>query len=382
MFPISNSHSKLARFGLALTAALALCGPAYAQATDYDDKAAVIFAYFAVGNDDNPSGSVTEQQFAEHLGELSEGGYSVRPLGEIVDAFASGKTLPVRTVAITFDGADKTVLSTAKPWLEDKDLPFTVFIPADKIGSGGYMNWDDLRSLKRNPLVSFGLHPASYSRLTDGNEDEIKRQINNSVAVIRKNLGIDVTLFAYPFGDYNAAYEKIIHDMGFKAAFGQQSGVAYAGDNRYALPRFTITERYADLERFQMAANALPFPVKDISPDDPHLATLTPAIGFTVPDTMAKSLKSISCFSSSDEKPKLEILNNRVELRLEKPFNEDRPRINCTLPVTMAAGEESRWRWFGVLYTVPQDLLEAAQPKDEKTTAQHAVDESDSISVE
>ena len=367
-----------------LAAATMICAPARAASgvTEYDDKAAVIFAYFAVGNDENPSGSVTQEQFAAQIDELATGGYTVKPLQDIVDAFAAGKSLPDRTVAITFDGADKSVLQTALPLLEQNNLPFTVFIPAGKIGSGTYMDWDDLRKLKRNPLVGFGLHPAGYGRLADNNSDEIKRQINNSVAAIRKELDIDVALFAYPFGEYDAAYEKIVADMGLKAGFGQQSGVAYAGDDRFALPRFTLTERYGDIERFQMTANALPFPMKDISPADPHLETLTPAIGFTVPDSLAKSLKSLSCFSSSEEKPKLEVMNTRVELRMQTPFGEDRPRINCTLPVAVSDGGEPRWRWFGALYTVPQDLLEAQQRENEKTSTEHAADVSDETSVE
>jgi len=378
MFPFSPKS-----FGLALIAALALCGTANAQAPGadtYDDKAAVIFAYFAIGNDDNPSASLTREQFLQQIEEITTGGYTVKPLPEIVDAFAAGKSLPDKTIAITFDGADKSIVDVALPVLQQHNLPFTIFVPADKIASEKppFLTWSELRTLKRNPLVTFGLHPAAYSRLADSSEDEIKRQINSSIAAIRKNLDIDVSLMAYPYGEYDEAYKTIVKGMGFKAAFGQQSGVAYAGDDRFALPRFTLTERYGDLERFQMTASALPLPVKDVSPDDPHLTNVTPAIGFTVDDTLAKSLKKISCFSSSEEKPKLEILNNRVELRLEKPFNEDRPRINCTLPVSTAAGEEPRWRWFGVLYTVPQALLEAAQPK---TTA-HAADESDSVSLE
>lgn len=360
-----------------------LCGHANAQATDVDDKAAAVFAYFAIGNDDNPAASVTEEQFAAQIAELTGGGYNVTKLTDIVEALTLRKALPPHTVALTFDGADRSVIEIALPLLEQHDLPFTVFIPADKVETGKpYMSWDDLRRLKRNPLVTFGIHPASYGRLTAGPAEDIKRQINNAVSAVRKELDVDVTVFAYPFGEYDASYEKIVRSMGFAAAFGQHSGVAYAGDNLYALPRFTITERYGDLERFQMTANALPLPAKDISPSDPHLSTLTPAIGFTVPDTLARSLKALSCFSSTEEKPKLEIINARVELRLEHPFKELRPRINCTLPVTDIEGEEPRWRWFGALYSVSQDLLAAEQLKADKTQARHAADISDEISVE
>jgi peptidoglycan/xylan/chitin deacetylase (PgdA/CDA1 family) len=373
---------SLKHLGLSLAAAACvLSTPAYAAPAGIDSKAAVIFAYFAVGNDDNPAGSVTEEQFAAQIEELSGSAYNVMPLPDIIDAFAAGRALPDRTVAITFDGADKSVLTAALPLLEEKDLPFTVFIPADKIGTGGYLDWNDLRRLKRSALATFGIHPSGYSRLTGNTVEDIRRQINNSRSAIRKELDVDPAFLAYPYGEFDASYETIARNMGFKAAFGQQSGVAWAGDDRYALPRFTLTERYGDLDRFQMTANALPFPVKDVSPVDPYLKTLTPAIGFTVADDLAKSLKALSCFSSSDEKPKLEIMGSRVELRMQSPLSEDRPRINCTLPVATADGD-TRWRWFGALYSVPQDLLEAQQLKNEKTSTEHASDVSDDISVE
>lgn len=354
------------------------------EAADYDSQSAVVFTYFAVGNDDSPSASITGDQFNQQIEELTSGAYHVVPLPKIIDAFETGKPLPPRTIALTFDGADRSILDNAVPLLEEKELPFTVFIPADKVSTDKppYLSWDELRKLKRTKLVTFGLHPSAYAPLDGMTESDIKRQINNSLTAIRKELDVNPTLLAYPYGEYSASIRKIAKDMGFKAAFGQQSGVAWAGDDRYALPRFTLTERYGDMDRFLMTANALPLPASDVSPADPHLSSLSPAIGFTVPDGLSKSLKSMTCFSSSDEKPKLVVMGNRVELRMEKPFMEERPRINCTMPVAGTADEDPRWRWFGMLYTAPQDLLDAAAQKENDGDEKHAADASDSINIE
>lgn len=379
MHPFSLKQLGLV-FGLAM-----VFGAPLAQATEYDDKSAVIFAYFAIGNDDNPSASIRTEQFTQHIAELTSGGYNVVPLPDIIDAFAAGTPLPPHTVAITFDGADKSILRNAVPLLEEHDLPFTIFVPAGRVSSDKppFMDWDDLRRLKRTGLATFGLHPSSYGRLADESDDEIKRQINSSIAEIRKELDVNVTMMAYPYGEYDEEFKTLARSMGLKAAFGQQSGVAWSGDDRFALPRFTLTERYGDMDRFLMTANALPLPVTDISPGNPHLASLTPSIGFTVAEPLAKSLKSLSCFSSSEEKPELEILGSRVEIRMSEPFKEDRPRINCTLPVATAPGEDPRFRWLGMMYTVPQDLLDKAAQAEEVTTQQHASDTTEtSINME
>lgn len=361
---------------LLLLACVVVANTAQAQVTDFDDKAAVIFTYMAIGDDDT---AISEERFKEQMDELSEGGYNVASLDTVVTAFEQNKPLPARTVAITFDGADKSIYDTAFPVLREKGFAFTVFLPVDRVTGGKplYLTWNDIKDMKAGG-AAFGIHPASYGNMIIMGEEETRRQINNSTASFRDKIGTEVPFIAYPFGEYDAHAKKIVKDMGFRAAFGQASGVAYAGDDRFALPRFTITERYGDIDRFKMTANALPLPITEISPADPHLTTLTPAIGFTVNDALKKSLKGLSCFSSVEEKPKLEVLNGRVELRLEKPFDDDRPRINCTLPVVGEKGSEPRWRWLGMLYTVSEDILGDAQ----KQPTQHAGDNNDQFSVE
>lgn len=370
-------------------AALCLCGhggEARAQeGTPFDTKSAVLFVYFAIGDDSNPNTSLREEQFFQQMEELDHGGYTIKSLPEIVAAFENGRNLPDRTVALTFDGADRSILTIAAPYLIDKDIPFTVFVPEARVSSGkpSYMNWNDLRSLKRTGLVSFGLHPSGYGHLSGVEPTEIKRQINSSLAAIRKQLDVPVTMIAYPYGEYDDTFKTIVRDMGFKAAFGQQSGVAHAGEDRLALPRFTQTERYGDLERFRMTASALPLPVTDISPTSPFLSSLSPAIGFSMPASLLKDIKSLSCFSSSSEKPEIEILNtSRVEIRMDKPFEEDRPRINCTMPVAGKDGDDTRWRWYGALYTVRPDLLNAAADDDRRGEIELHASDSIDITIE
>lgn len=358
---------------LALLAA-AICSavtPAHAlEGTEVDNKYAVIFAYFNVGNDSNPNINIRREQFAAQIQELVDGPYTILPLPQIIDAFKSAQPLPDRTVAITFDGADRSILEFAVPMLVQHELPFTVFIPAERVNSNKppYMTWDDLRALKKTKLVTFGLHPSGYGHLMESTPTEIRRQINNSLSLIRKKLNRDVTLLAYPYGEYDQTFLDVARSMGFAAAFGQQSGVAHANDNLLALPRFTLTERYGDMERFRMTANALPLPVTDISPETPYLETKSPVIGFSLPRSLRKDIGTLSCFSSLEDKPAIETINNsRVEIRLTENLTEDRPRINCTIPVNPAnGGDETRWRWYGVLYTMKPDALRENELQEER----------------
>ena len=356
--PPMKMWGRLVRTGLLLC--LAAQGvPANAQEglLPQDRAAAVIFSYQMIGEDLHPSASIGKEQFAEHIAELRTGGYTVLPLPDIVRALKEGAALPPRTVALTFDGGHRSVLENGVPLLIENEIPFTVFVSTGYLDADGArtMNWDDLRKLARNELVTVGLHPASYDELSASDPGEIRRQINAARARLREMAEIEADLFAYPFGSYSTAYRDIVAASGFGAAFGQQSSVAWSGSDPYALPRFTMTESFGDLDRFRMTASALPLPVADVEPKNPDLSTAHPAIGFTVDEALKGQLAKLSCFVSGQEKPQVELVSgNRVELRLEKDFDEKRARVNCTLPGPVPQGaDEPRWRWFGMLLNVP-----------------------------
>ncbi|HPD83437.1 MAG: polysaccharide deacetylase family protein [Alphaproteobacteria bacterium] len=342
-------------------AVLALClRPNFAIATSSlaeDQTAARVLVYFMVGRDETPEANVTREQFLSHLQALKNGGYTVLSLNQITQAYETGAVLPDNTVAITFDGGDKSIVKHAVPLLEEYEFPYTVFISTDRVDANDprYLNWDDLKKINHSPLGTIGLHPQSYSSIGFDTTQVIRKSVNNATSRLREKLAINADYFAYPFGEYNSDYPKVIQEYHFKATFGQHSGVAYQSDAPLPLPRFTMTEDYANLDRFRMILNSLPLPVSDVTPTVSQITTSNPAIGFSVPEIIEEDLARLSCFVSGQGKPLLNIIGNRVEIRLPSPTTEDRFRINCTLPENSENEEKTtRWRWFGQLYSVTE----------------------------
>ena len=142
---------------------------------------------------------------------------------------------------------------------------------------------------------------------------------------------------------------ETLREAGFVAAFGQHSGALHRGANFDYLPRFALNENYGGIDRFRLAANALPLYATEVTPEDPTLGPNPPAFGFTVGDAVT-DIARLACYSSAHGKLALERLgNNRVEVRPPSAFPPGRGRINCTLP---AAGD--RWRWFGMQFFIPE----------------------------
>lgn len=339
-----------------------LSSAAFATPIEADKSAARIMVYFTVGQDEVPATNVTVEQFKTHLTELAEGDYNVLSLTDIFKAYKSNQPLPDNTVAITFDGGDKSILEKAAPLLESYQFPYTVFIAPDRADreNSPYLSWQDIKTLQKSGLASFGLHPETYTNISKKPAVSIRGSLNNATARFRKKIGSQPKFFAYPFGEYSQSYKDIIADYGFTASFGQQSGVTHAKSDILALPRFTMTENYANRDRFRMTSTALPLPANDISPSISHINNVSPSIGFTVPEKLSTELSALSCFASGQDKPAMSILGNRVELRLKQPISQTRFRVNCTLPVKEDRSVKAqRWRWFGLLLTLDEALLEA-----------------------
>jgi peptidoglycan/xylan/chitin deacetylase (PgdA/CDA1 family) len=337
--------------------ATALLVSASAHATVAEDKsAAVIFVYQRVGEDSVPQGNISVDQFKEHIEELKKDGYAVLPLPKIIAAVKDGKPLPPKTVGITFEGAYQTTLSNAVPLLEEAQLPYTIFFAPDMLDndSPGRMTWKQLLKLRKDGLVTFGLLPAAYEHMVNQTTEQNAALINRAMGRYREMLEEEPQFFAYPYGEFNAALKKQLASYKFTAVFGQQSGIVHSASDFMALPRFTMTDDFGDLDRFTLTANALPLPVSDVVPEDAIVTDNPPTIGFTVtPDI--HNLGKLSCFASSLGKlPLMLVGKNRVEIRPPQPFTDRRTRINCTLPnEAITPGEPLNWRWFGMLLISP-----------------------------
>ncbi|MBU6476276.1 MAG: hypothetical protein KGQ70_09940, partial [Alphaproteobacteria bacterium] len=216
------------------------------------------------------------------------------------------------------------------------------------------MTWEQLKKIKTDGLADFGILPASYVHMIDRTATQNAALINRAVARAREMLGVAPAFFAYPYGEFDGALKKQIAGYDFKAAFGEQSGVVYHGEDMMELPRFVMTQEYGDIDRFTLTANALPLPASDIVPADPAIKNNPPDIGFTVTSAL-HDLSKLSCFASDTGKlPLTRLDENRIEIRLKQPFTDRRTRINCTLPdETFTPGRSPDWRWFGMLLTAP-----------------------------
>ena len=348
-----RASAKLRAALASLLLALGLASPAAGQTGG--PSGAVIVMYHRFGEDSQPSTNIRLDQFERHLEILTNGDYNVVPLGTVVEALRTGTALPDRTVAITIDDAYRSVYREAWPRLRDAGLPFTLFVNTDGIGGGtNAMTWDEIRELAEAG-VEIGAHSAAHGHMAFMDRGTVEADFARMTARFNAELGFVPTIYAYPYGEYSRELADMVEAAGYRAAFGQHSGVAYQGADLFTLPRFALNERYGEPDRFDLIVNALPLPATDVVPDGMLIAenlgdSNPPLVGFTVNGAVG-SLDRLSCFASTGDELELERLGSgRVEVRLATPLGPGRSRLNCTLPVP---GPVERWRWLGIPFLLP-----------------------------
>jgi len=327
---------------------------AWAQDSAPDDGASIVM-YHRFGENDYPSTNTRLEQLDAHIVEFTSGGYSILPLGEIVDRLKSDDKFPFKSVGITIDDAYRSVYSEAWPRFKKAGIAFTLFIATDPVDQGlnRYMSWDQIREMAADPLVTIGSQTASHLHMADSSDARNEAELTASNQRFRDELGYVPTLIAYPYGEFSNPVIKTVKQAGFVAGFGQHSGAFgstdTSADDIYRLPRFAMNETYGEVARLKTAAGALPIPVQDLVPQD----TLVdpngnpPYIGFTIPADLAR-VDQMACFSNQEGKLKIEQLGPRIEVRMTHKLPAGRTRLNCTLPT----GNDGRWRWFGQLLYV------------------------------
>lgn len=333
------------RLRAALVALLALVA-APAAAGD----SAVIVLYHRFGENLYPTTNIRLEQFEAHLKELKSGNYTVLPLTEIVTAFAEGRALPDRAVAITIDDAVTSVYTRAWPRLKQAGLPFTLFVSTEAHDQRfkDYMTWDQIRELKAAG-VTIGNHSVTHGHMVDATPEKNAAEIEKSNARFKSELGETPTLFAYPYGEYANAPRAAAEKAGFKATFGQHSGVAYRGADRFTLPRFALNEHWGETGRFREIVNALPLPITAMEPDDTRVTKPNPPPFVLRVSPDVGPLTRFACYGPSRTTMNIDEDRRMAKAGFAQPFAPGRNRVNCTMP-----GPDGRWRWWGVQFYVPK----------------------------
>ncbi len=185
---------------------------------------------------------VSQKSFARQMKFLHKHGYHVISLDDLVDGIYKGVSFNRKTVVITFDDGYEDNYNQAFPILKRYDLPATIFLVSDWVGSPDFMTWEQVREMQRSD-IEFGSHSRKHAYLPDVNDQaQLEDEIINSKKILEENLGQPVRYFSYPSGGYTEEVKEIVKKAKYKGACATNRGYDRFNTRPYELKRIRIND--------------------------------------------------------------------------------------------------------------------------------------------
>ena len=154
------------------------------------------------------------------------------------------KTLPKKSVLITFDDGYKSTIDLAYPVLKQHGLQATSFLITSRINRPGMVSEEDL--IRTQDVYSYQNHTHAFhlfnsktnlSYLQSESQEAIFLDILQANRSIESILGTNVIAHAYPYGKRGPQAVRALKAAGITSAYTIEEGNVFQGDSLYSLNR-------------------------------------------------------------------------------------------------------------------------------------------------
>jgi peptidoglycan/xylan/chitin deacetylase (PgdA/CDA1 family) len=188
--------------------------------------------------------TTTVPEFDRQMRWLADSGYRSLTLDELDECLAGNRPLPERSVVITIDDGDRSVLEHAVPVLRRHGMKATLFLLTGRVGERDWngldlVDWASLRRLEAEGILRVESHthrmhtkvrrggravPLFLTVARDGRgrvsaDSPLGRDLRESRAAIRRHLGREPAYLAWPFGFGETEVDSLAHALGFRRIF-------------------------------------------------------------------------------------------------------------------------------------------------------------------
>ena len=204
-----------------------------------------VLMYHYIGNNPKPSDKardileVTPDKFEQQMTYLQKNGFTPINLDTLYGILNHQTPPPAKPIVLTFDDGYIDFFTTAFPILSKYNFKAVSFIPTGLIGTGYYMNWDQIKQIQKSGLISFEGHTVHHANLPSLNPEEALKELKTGKEILESQTGSKVNFVAYPYGFTNGYVEELARQAGFAGGFGTWFGkTSFEGMN---MPRIRIT---------------------------------------------------------------------------------------------------------------------------------------------
>ncbi|HMB15103.1 MAG TPA: polysaccharide deacetylase family protein [Pelovirga sp.] len=315
------------------------------------------FIYHRFDDARYPSTNISVDIFTRQLEFLRERNIPTVSTQEISERLARGEEVPDHAVMMTVDDAYLSFYEAGMPVIRRFDIPVSLFVNTDSVGTPGYMSWAQIREVVAQG-VDIGNHTASHAYLVEKEAGETDAQWHQRIyddiltaqQAFERELGFAPNIFAYTYGEYSAEIIEIVKDLGFIAAYAQQSGVIHQQHDLFTLPRFPMGGPFATLDDFKSKVAMKALIVAEQQPVSPIIfdTTAPPVLDLYMPG-ISGSPAQFNCFAQAGNRCTVSAHQERgpgwYQVTADEPLKGRRNKYTLT-----RQAPEGGWQWFSQLW--------------------------------
>ncbi|HET6508684.1 MAG TPA: polysaccharide deacetylase family protein [Baekduia sp.] len=194
--------------------------------------------------------TVTPAAFGAHVAAIAASGRTPLTMSALAAALKGAAPLPEAPMAITFDDG----WADTRPAVERlaaRGIASTTYVQTGRLGEDDRLDRAGVRALDAlGEAAEVGAHSVDHARLDGLTGIPLEREVAGSKAYLEELLGHAVEGFAYPYGAHDARSRAAVVAAGFEHAAAAKGALSHAGDDPYAIARWTVT---ADTTADQLA---------------------------------------------------------------------------------------------------------------------------------
>jgi peptidoglycan/xylan/chitin deacetylase (PgdA/CDA1 family) len=186
--------------------------------------------------------TLAPELFQDHVEYPFYQGYNPISLYQLDEALATGKPLPPKPVALTFDDGYIDHYTTVFPALKTYNFIGTFFIITGKADANdpAHLSWDQI-----GEMAAAGMHMESHTKnhidLRERDYDTLVYEMLGSMESLRFYTGRWPHIFCFPSGDYDDAALRVLETLPVWRAVTTEIGTLHTNDNRLLMPRVRIS---------------------------------------------------------------------------------------------------------------------------------------------
>ncbi|MDR1000769.1 MAG: polysaccharide deacetylase family protein [Clostridiales bacterium] len=197
---------------------------------------------------------IKESMFDRQIKYLYDNGYYTITTQQLYDYLANKKSLPPKSIMITFDDGYLSNYLFAYKILKNYNFVATIFIITSEINTNqqlfdanliNHMSWDQIKIMQ--DMFEFASHTNSLHYTIDNHSalcvlpnNLIDNDIKTSLDKVTNKIA-----FAYPYGEFNDSVIKTLKNNGIKLGFTTEAGYVTSNTNPFKINRFTIYQNFS-----------------------------------------------------------------------------------------------------------------------------------------